>query len=283
MSRESRHNGMKLPVAAIAALCAVTALAGCGDLHVSAGDPAEHRYDGPLYVAPAQATHPRAGAAGDVVDCTAWGRGGSSGEEVYSEGATADSPAQALEVAVSEGGFGGVSEGLLVAKEEGDRVLYDVEVEGVIKQAVILRDGPATEGAGGPGWYVESWAHCDYSELPRTFTDSIGLQIWTDSDGRPVPTTTIESWTGPEHCDWQSMTFLHLGKAEYVRAPLPELADFFAVPYEEHAVLPADAVDTGFERDGRHLWLSPDKQRAYVGTKGDVKVWPRTVEHLGCA
>ena len=55
-------------------------------------------------------------------------------------------PRQALEVAQSEGGFSGVQEGLLVAKEEDDRVLYVVEVDGVVKQAVIVHDGPATEG-----------------------------------------------------------------------------------------------------------------------------------------
>jgi len=56
-----------------------------------------------------------------------------------------------------------------------------------VKQAVIVHDGPATEGAGGPGWYVESWARCDYSELPAYFTDSIGLRIWTDLPDTPLP------------------------------------------------------------------------------------------------
>jgi hypothetical protein len=36
------------------------------------------------------------------------------------------------------------------------------------------------------------------------------------------------------------------------------------------------------ERDGEHLWTSPDEQRAFVGTKADVEVWPRAVESLGC-
>ena len=278
----SRPNVMRSP-AAVVALCVAATLAACGEAGVTAGPASEAAYDGPLYVARADADHPRAGAAGDVVDCGTFGSGGFSDEKVYGEGATADSAAEALRVARSEGGFGGVQDGLVVAKEEGDRVLYVVEAGDQVKQAVIVRDGPATEGAGGPGWYVESWAHCDYSELPRSFTDSIGLQVWTDADGKPVPTSTIESWIGPEHCDWQSMTFLHLGEAEYVRNPQRDLADFFAEPYREHAELPADAVDTGWERDGDHLWLSPDKRRAYVGTQRDVEVWPRTVEHLGCA
>jgi hypothetical protein len=274
---------MRSLTATAAALLAVSVLAACGEQGATTGAPSESGYDGPLHVARSDATHPRAGAAGNVVECEAFGSGGSSGVEEYAEGATADSAEQALRVASSEGGFGGVQEGLLVAKEEDDRVLYVVEVGDRVKQAVIVRNGPATEGAGGPGWYVESWAHCDYSELPRSFTDSIGLQVWTGADGHPVPTTRIESWIGPEHCDWQSMTFLHLGKAEYVRNPQPDLADFFAEPYREHAELPGDAVDTGWERDGDHLWLSPDKRRAYVGKQQDVEVWPRTTEHLGCA
>ena len=274
---------MRSSLAVVAALYATSALAACGAADVTAGTAREHGYDGPLYVARADAQHPRAGAAGEVVDCHVFGSGGFSDEEVYGEGATADSAAEALRVARSEGGFGGVQDGLVVAREEDDRVLYVVEAGDQVKQAVIVRNGPATDGAGGPGWYVESWAVCDYSELPEGFTDSIGLQVWTDAGGNPVPTTSIESWVGPEHCDWQSMTFLHLGKAEYVRNPQPDLADFFAEPYREHAELPGDAVDTGWEREGDHLWLSPDKRRAYVGTRRDVEVWPRTVEHLGCA
>lgn len=246
------------------------------------GQPVDQRYDGPLYVARDEAEHPNAGAAGEVVDCGSWGAGGFSDVEVYDYGATADSPEQALEVARSEWIFSGVQQGLRMAKREANRVLYVLEVAGVVKQAVIVREGPATEGAGGPGWYVESWAHCDYFELPRSFTDSLGLQIWTDTTGQRVPTTTIESRTGPEHCDWQSMTFLDVADAVYVRDPLPSLSDYFAEPYQEHAYLPTDAIDTGYERDGEHLWLSADKQRAFVGTEDDVEVWPRTIQPLAC-
>jgi hypothetical protein len=160
--------------ASVAALCLASLLAGCGEPSVSTGAESEATYDGPLHVARSAAQHPRAGAAGDVVQCDAFGTGGFSDEEEYGEGATADSAAQALEVARGEGGFGGVQEGLLVAKEEDDRVLYVVEVGGEVKQAVIVRD-PGLEG------------------------------------------------------------------------------------------------------------LSPDEQRAFVGTQDDVEVWPRTVEHLGCA
>lgn len=239
-----------------------------------------HPYNGPLYVRGAAEKHPHTGAAGNIVDCRAWGNGGFNAAKVYMHGATADSPQRALDVAAGEGFYEGVQAGLEVAKTERDRVLYVLEVRGVVKRAFIVHNGPATKGAGGTGWYLESWASCDYAEFPRSFTDSIGLQIWTDPAGNPAPTKTIQGWVGPKHCHWESMTFLELGKATYVRAPQSDLADYFARPYQEKADLPGNAVDTGFQRDGRKLWLSHDKQLAYVGTKDKVEAWPRTVRPL---
>lgn len=78
------------------------------------------------------------------------------------------------------------------------------------------------------------------------------------------------------------MTFLYVPDATYVRDPLPDLGKHVNGPYDGHATLPPDAVDTGFEHDGDHLWLSADDDRAFVGTRDDVEVWPREVEPLGC-
>jgi hypothetical protein len=172
-----------------------------------------------------------------------------------------------------------------MAKREDDRVLYVLEVDGRFKQAIVVHDGPAVEGTGGPGWYVESWARCDFSELPEEATDAFGVEIWTDREGRPAPTTRIVAWKGPAHCDWESMTFLHLDDNDehaYVRNPDRGLDEFFAEPYQAHAELPDDAEPTGFMREGQRLWLSSDGMRAYVGTRDDVEVWPRTVQGLGC-
>ena len=266
----------------MAALAAATLISACTSDSSGPSVPglAKHAYNGPLYVAHVSGAHPRAGAAGQVVDCTTWGGGGSVTRLPYYDGATTDRPEQAL---YEEGIFsGGAQKGLRIAKEATDRVLYVLEVHGAVKEAVVVHDGPAAEGAGGPGWYVESWAVCDNSELPRWYTDSIGQQIWTDSSGQPVATGTIDSWRGPEHCDWQSMTFLELGKATYVRQPRPDLADYFADPYRAHGSVPADAVDTGYEHDGQQLWLSADEQLAYVGKTADVETWPREVKFLGC-
>lgn len=247
---------------------------------VSTPGPAAHSYSGPLYLPHAGGAHPDAGAAGQVVDCTTWGGGGSVRSAVYEDGAMTERPQQAL---YEQGIFDGPQGGLRIAANTSDRVLYVLEVAGVVKEAVIVHDGPATAGAGGPGWYVESWAVCDASELPLEYTDSIGLQVWTDAAGQPAPTTTIQSWRGPEQCDWQSMTFLSLGEVTYVRNPEADLSEFFGRPYRAHADLPPDALDTGYRRAGVELWLSADKQLAYVGTRTDLEAWPRTIKPLLCA
>ena len=282
-----RPTGVRhLPVLAAAGL--VILVAGCGQAtsrgRPAAGDPAGATYAGPLVIPRDQAEHPEAGAAGDVVACRTWGRGGVQDAEVYAEGATARTPEKALEVARSERIVDGVFDWLRVAGRTDDRLLYVLEVGGEPKQAVVLRDGPATEGAGGPGWYVESWARCDAAEMPRSYTDGIGLLVWEDAaTGVRVPTTEVEAWRGPEHCDWQSMTFLHLEGEIYVRNPHPDLvADFFAEDWRPHTRLPEDAVDTGYQREGEHLWLSADRRRAFVGSEDDVELWPRTTESLGC-
>lgn len=242
-----------------------------------------HPYHGPLYVRGAAEKHPHAGAAGNIVHCRAWGHGGFSAAKVYPHGAVADSPEHALETASHEGVYEGIRDGLQIAKKERDRVLYILPVHGIVKRAFIVHNGPATKGAGGFGWYLESWASCDYSEFPRSYADALGLQIWTDAAGVPIPTKTIQGWIGPKHCDWQSMTFLEIGTTQYVRRPQPDLADYFTRPYQENTTLPGNAVDTGFQRDGKKLWLSRDKQIAYVGTESRVEAWPRTIRPLLCA
>jgi hypothetical protein len=267
-----------LPVVVVALL---GVLAGCGeDRLLTAGSAT---YSGPLVVPRNQATPPRAGAAGGVVDCTTWGHGDYQDAEVYGDGATAGSPEGALDVAAGEGLFDGPRDGLVVVAQEDDRVLYVLEVDGVVKQAIVVRDGPATEGAGGDGWYVESWARCDAAELPRSWTDSLGLLIWEDAaTGEQVPTSELEARRGPEHCDWQSTTFLSLHHALYLGRPTADLAQLAAEEWQPHAELPTDAVDTGYQRDGRHLWLSADRRRAFVGSRSDVELWPRATERAGC-
>jgi hypothetical protein len=166
-------------------------------------------------------------------------------------------------------------------------VLYTYEVDTLVKEAVIVHRGRNT--AGSVGWYVESWAACDPAEFPDSVDAFHGLQIWTDARGRRVPTTAVVSSGGPEHCDWQDMTFLTLGRhlqgdqpsgTTYVGNADPDLSKWFAEPYRRHVNLPGD---TGYHRGDQHLWLAADRKRAYVGDADDVELWPRMTMKLACA
>ncbi len=271
MHRDARRARLLLSACAAAL---VGCLSGCADL---SDEPADS-YSGRLY---AEADN---GAAGAVVQCSTRVRGGIAGHSPYAEGATADTLEGAWQNARTEGIFDGASTGYDIAAEDDTRVLYAYSVGGEPRQAVVMRNGPATEGAGGPGWYVESWARCDLSEFPDSVAAAnFGQLIWTNAAGERVPTGRIVSAPGPAHCDWQAMTFLQLGdEAVYVRQPDPDLHRHFAEPFDPRLPLPDGAVDTGYQRAGDRLWLSTDRQRAYVGNRQSVELWPRTIEQLAC-
>ncbi len=146
------------------------------------------------------------------MECNAWGAGGAFRGDVYSDGATSESAPEAVKTAYSEGLWFSVPPDLAVAANSEDRVLYVAEAAGVPKAALIVDDGEGSEVAGGDGWYVESWAVCDIVELPAEFVEELGYEVWTDADGQIVPTRRLEVLRGPEHCDWQDMTFLSLGR-----------------------------------------------------------------------
>lgn len=242
-------------------------------------DPATTSYDDPL-VAPGEL-----GAAGRAIDCVHPPVGENRQTEFFSQGATSGSPRQAVETAYSEGLFISAPDvDLAVAASQPDRQLLTYEVDGTVLMALVVRDGPAAKNAGGPGWYLESWARCDFAEFPPE-TAATGLtryQAWSDADGAPVPVAEVYSAPGPEHCSWEGMTFLFIGDdRSYVEDPEPDLRDVVAGPYRTGIPLPTGARDTDWERDGRHLWLSPGGSYAYVGSEESVDAWPRF--ESGCA
>lgn len=205
-----------------------------------------------------------------------------------------DSPESALREAYDEGAWNGVDD-VQAVREETDRVLFSYAAEGRTRQAVIVRFGSAVEGTGagadGMAWWVESWARCDIAEFPESVAADRHVEVWTDASGRRVPTTTIVSSSGGDCVP--GATFLRLGvpgrdprnadsEETYVGGAGPEYAEFFAEPYRRDVALPPDAVDTGYQRDGQHVWLSPDHQRAYVVRIDRVELWPRTVQTLAC-
>jgi len=263
-------------------LLAVAALPGCGGDDVGA-PAADQAYDGPLYLPSDEMDKGdplrRTGAAGEVVECRTPVTGGFS-DGVYDNGAAADDPDGALDNARSEWGFDGAQDGFTVAAQDDDRALYVYEVDGVAKQALIVHDGETIDG---DGWYLESWARCDWAEFPDEVTDEAGLLVWTDRSGERVSTREVVSYPGPEHCDWQDITFIQLGRTTYV-----DTVDRYARKYVKaepqlDVVLPDDAVATGFSRDGEELWVSADRRWVYVGADASsVDAWPDARQAYGC-
>ncbi len=110
-------------------------------------------------------------------------------------------------------------------------------------------------------------------------------------NGQWVPGEEISAAAGPQHCGWQSATFLELGWPlgsrpttaagirQYVRDPdrlLPDLP-----PLQVQASLPTDAVATGYFAGPVQLYFSPrDQDRAaYLVLGSSVERWPRS-DHM---
>lgn len=271
-------------------VAAVLLLSACGGSVVVDAVPAAPPYEGPLFVEvtapPSDETADRSGAAGRVVDCD-FPATGDSRMGTYDGGPVSRSAAAALKRDVDDAPRG-ATDGFREARTETDRVLYTYELDQRVKLAYIVHRGLAVDG--NTGWYVESWAWCDWAEFPPAVAEEVGLQIWSDTAGRRVPTSLVVSGSGPEHCSWESMTFLSVaggsfdGGQTYVANPDPDLyPDYFTVPYAEDADLPAGARDTGYALDGKRLWVAADHSRAFVGTEQSVAVWPATTQMLACA
>lgn len=56
-----------------------------------------------------------------------------------------------------------------------------------------------------------------------------------------------------------------------------------AAQYDDDTHLPPDAIDTGYQHDGRHLWLSQDRTIAFIATDQSIEDWPSSTEDHFCA
>ncbi|GLF95057.1 hypothetical protein [Streptomyces yaizuensis] len=291
-----------------AALAVTTAVAGCGGGGgegdgggtdsaargpVIEGTPPAKAYDGPLDV-PGKETDggdeddPRrlrdaSGSAGRALECDGEMYGGGNSDP-WSEGDGGSSPEEGLRAYFDIEQPDVPRSGYRVEREEGGRVLYSFDVGGETKVAVVV----AEDRPGRPGWGPETSASCDPAELPASYTDSQGYEIWTDARGRRVPVTRMSGSAGPEHCDWQSAHFLHLTegreKRMYVRDPEGVFPpEDFSTRYDGDAVLPPDARDTGYRQGERALFRTSDPSRVYIRTPQGVELWPAPKQEFGCA
>ena len=205
--------GVRLVIPALACLLL---LASCGDDTVAVADPAGTPYDGPMYVKLDYGDRATAleasGAAGLALECSGTPRrGGGAG---YDDGLVEvqGSPEEALDNWLDEEWAQVPESGYRIERVDDGRALLSWDVDDRTRVAVIVNDD-ITDYQDDTGWGVEAWASCDPSELGADVAEPLGFEIWTDADGDPVPTSEVVSYPGPEHCDWQDITWVVVGEA----------------------------------------------------------------------
>lgn len=272
---------------AVIGVLMVSMLGGCGSSTVVTSDePVATPYDGPMsqpqsYEDKATVLE-RSGAAARALECSGKPYDGGGGD--YADGGLTtvqDSAAEALEDYLEEeGGFSWLpTAGYRVEREDDDRVLFSYDVDEQTKVAFIAADG-IRDYSDEVGWGIESWSQCDPAELPSDVTDDLGLGVWEDASGQRQPIARILSTRGPEHCDWDDITFLRVGPADnadqYLRDTKDELRESLRTTFDPSAELPRTARDTGLHRDGRQLWLDPGRAAYLVSIENpdDVERWP---------
>ncbi len=234
----------------------------------------------------------RGGAAAGALECATVPYSGGGGD--YVDGgleSVQDSPAEALENWLEQQAVPTMPEtGYRVEREEDDRVLLSYDVAGRTRAAVVVADGIRDWGDR-TGWGVESWAGCDPVELPDEILAALGVEVWQDADGEPVPVARVHSFE--DWCDLAGVTVVQVGPEwrrdqRWWRDPTGQLSDGVAggvARYRADAALPPQAEATGWHRDGRELWLVPDRTAAYLVSSedpDDVERWP-AAQDLSCA
>ncbi|HEY8732005.1 MAG TPA: hypothetical protein VIN69_08505 [Candidatus Limnocylindria bacterium] len=112
---------------------------------------------------------------------------------------------------------------------------------------------------------------------------------WTRS-GRPVGPEELVTAAGPDHCGWQSATFLTIGwplgtsattfaqARLYIRDPLGVVRTAYRESLVLQATLPSDARPTGYRHGALEIFVSPSDEDGaiyLVGPSGAER-WPRS-------
>ena len=220
----------------------------------------------------------RGGAAAQLIACAGPIANAGTGREGLGAG-SGPTPEEGLRSLLDTGWFGLPLTGWSPAAQDDTRTLYLHLASGVAKAAVVVALPGADQTASDhtEGWGAESWATCDPSEYADGTDVNTGTQVWEDRDGQRVPTTTLSSNQGAEHCGWQDITFLELGGVQYVGVPVAD-EEATSAP----VTVPPDAVDSGYRRGGIELWLAADETAAYLIGPAGVEHWPAAREPMRC-
>lgn len=142
------------------------------------------------------------------------------------------------------------------------------------------------------GCPAEPGSPIDLAAEPASWLAFGSYLRWTDTAGCPVRIDVISHIHGAEHCEWESASYISVGRpfgASINRGPFSEETVNRYI-WDPHQVLPGgpparsldlddlpDSVyDTGYRRDGAALWLDPaDEATVYVVSGSSAEVWVR--------
>lgn len=223
-----------------------------------------------------------AGAAADFVDCEhgIWQGGGAMD---FGPRGSGPDPDAALEDMIEQGTLGIPDDGFMAVGRDDDRILYVYEVGGIPKASLVIVDSSKVDIDSEDLWAIEAFASCDLAEFDPSTDGSSPRDVWENADGVRVPTSVISSARGPQHCGWESATFLRFDGKSYVSDPAGVLSDAgLVVPFDDDAELPSDSIDTGYQREGRRVWLSSDRTVAFIVTGDSVEAWPSATDEIVC-
>jgi hypothetical protein len=139
--------------------------------------------------------------------------------------------------------------------------------------------------------------------LPGAVGEMIGE--WLDSEGKVLPRGqpfVMEVTQGPTHCGWGRLVFLLISLPLGTEVPGGFMSDprtkmfvrlsttgdlpasYFASTFDGSATLPANARDTGYHRNGWHLWVVDRAIDRAVWLVHDdtVERWPAATESIAC-
>jgi hypothetical protein len=159
--------------------------------------------------------------------------------------------------------------------------------------------GPTGGGATQPqGCEAEPDSPIDIASEPAHWLNFGEYFRWFDGNGCPVRIDVISHTAGAEHCQWQAVEFITIGRPlgeavdqlspatanRYIWNPdgvIPGIAEATEISRSD---LPDGAIDTGYDQFQVSMWIDPaDESVLYLVSEDTAQMWIRDFEAGLCS
>lgn len=122
-------------------------------------------------------------------------------------------------------------------------------------------------------WMIWSLRACHDNEYGADVELDPTLGVWRNFETNRIA-VDFEGWA---HCNMENARFLLFGRGDeiFIRDPEGRFEGELYGRYRDDAVLPDDAIDTGYRRAEDQLWLGDNGRALYVVTSDGTERWPR--------